>query len=115
MGSINRFETIYRISSAVPLIPEALILGDATNPTAWSGGKMTTTTAGKNVTERSFSSNGPSVTSLGSKQSNHQHSAELCDKLNLTPRQKQMCVRGGEGMAETLLEGICISFPFLIK
>lgn len=29
----------------------------------------------------------------------------LCDKLHLTPRQKQMCVQGGDGLAETLLEG----------
>lgn len=84
---------------------------------------MTTTAAGKNVTERSPSSNGPLVTPSGSKQSNHQHSAELCDKLNLTPRQKQMCVRGGEGMAETLLEGTThlhsiiklFKLPFKIK
>ena len=109
----------FRISSAVPLIAEALNLGDAAVPS----GKMIYTTSGKNVSERSpSSSHNPSSNNYGQmatlpavKQSNHQQSAELCDKLNLTPRQKQMCVRGGEGMAETLLEGICISFPFLIK
>jgi hypothetical protein len=36
---------------------------------------------------------------------NHQQSADLCDQLHLTARQKQMCVQGGDGLAETLLEG----------
>lgn len=41
---------------------------------------------------------------------NQQQSADLCDQLHLTPRQKQMCVQGGDGLAGTLLEGL-----YLIK
>ncbi|XP_032790981.2 protein Wnt-9a [Daphnia magna] len=40
---------------------------------------------------------------------NQQQSADLCDQLHLTPRQKQMCVQGGDGLAGTLLEAIRMS------
>lgn len=40
------------------------------------------------------------------KQSTNQlQSVDLCDQLHLTPRQKQICLQGGDGLAETLLEG----------
>lgn len=82
---------INRISAPVPLASEALsLLGDAT----WIR------TSGRNVSERSPTD---SFSSTPVKQS--PPSSELCDKLHLTPRQKQMCVQGGDGLPEALLEG----------
>ena len=78
---------------------EALtLLGDA----SW------TRSTGRNVSERSSPTQNTHVTnSVGTvtKSLNSYQAADLCDQLNLTPRQKQMCVQGGEGLAETLLEG----------
>jgi hypothetical protein len=93
----------FRISAPVPLSAEALsLLGDAP---AW------TRSTNRNVSERSSSShstaNGGGINGMATikQPSNHQQSADLCDQLHLTPRQKQMCVQGGDGLAETLLEG----------
>ena len=86
----------FRISAPVPLAVEALsLLGDG----GW------TRNAGRNVSERHPTSSTHSVGTSTAKQSSNHQSAELCDQLHLTARQKQMCVQEGEGLAETLLEG----------
>nr|CAH0097981.1 unnamed protein product [Daphnia galeata] len=92
----------FGISAPVPLSAEAFsLLGDAP---AW------TRSTNRNVSERSSSShstaNGGGINGMATikQPSNSQQSADLCDQLHLTPRQKQMCVQGGDGLAETLLE-----------
>ena len=40
------------------------------------------------------------------------HSSELCKKLHLTSHQRQLCLQGGDGLAEVLLEAIRISASF---
>lgn len=40
------------------------------------------------------------------------HSSELCRKLHLTSHQRQLCLQGGDGLAEVLLDAIRISASF---
>ena len=101
----------FRISAPVPLSAEALsLLGDVS---AWSR------STNRNVSERPSPSNSPNSGNgmIVKQSSNHQQSVDLCDQLLLTPRQKQMCVQGGDGLAETLLEGSYSQFSrcILIK
>ncbi len=89
----------FRISAPVALPAEAL---NPVEDASWAR------SASRNASERlPLPQNTQAMNYMGTtaKAPTSFHSAELCDRLELTPRQKQMCVQGGEGLAETLLEG----------
>lgn len=82
---------------------EALSIGDTAASWAKSTGSNNHVNQVGSLNERS-STTGKTV---GMSKSSSP-SVGNCDKLHLTPRQKQLCVQGGDGLAETLFEGFII-------